>query len=835
MRVFFCLVLIITGLTPIFAQTTDKDTVYVNDDGVQDQITYKSADSIYIDIKNNKVHMYSNARIETPMVKMDAGYILIDLDKNEVLATYLIDSLGNKAGQPHFTDGSEEITASSIRYNLDTQKGYIQDVMTKQDENYLYMGVAKRQANEEIHFKQGRFTTCDLEEPHFHFQLSKAVLVPEKRIVSGPMNLWIKGVPTFLGLPFIIIPQQKDKLTGFIFPRVVPSSQYGFGFQDLGYYLPINDYVQTTFFGTLYSRGSFGIKNQTDYYKQYGFRGSLTLGYEAFNQGFPTNDVIQNFQVLWTHSKEQNSNPNWNFSSNVNFNSINNPQLNLDPTYNQYLNNSFNSDIRLDRSFGRLPIRSGMKISTRQSTVTKNIELVSPIANFNMTQVYPFKKLFKSSKGYRQFFTRFGVTYDFEGKNTSTFADTLLQQGRYVDIQNQFKNGISQRVSMKTTIGVLKNTVKINPSLNYSNFYNFQSIEKFMDTAGIVQSNLVDRALMSQQLSFNANLTTVLYSYYRFIGKRQTKLRHVLTPSLGFSYQPNLNPDNTYYNNITNQNVVYSPVERSVYTNYSTRTASLITFGMNNTLELKQKSDKDTITGYKKTKLLDNFSVTGNYDLLKDSMKLSDLNTSLRISPTSFLNFVSTGQFSPYDWVDSTGAKIKEYAIQNSGRLGRFTTVSFNTNLVITSKKSREKLKDTKEKLDNNWNSDYNYFALHPEHLVSFEIPWKMSIAHVYSVSANQNINVFNSERYNQVQTLGLNGDVSFTKRWKLSGNANFDLKTQNFTYTQLNLVRDMHCWTLSFNWTPIANVKFFSFQMNAKSSLFQDAKLRFQKPPFFF
>lgn len=834
MRVFFFLVLIITGLTPGFAQTTAKDTLYVNDEGVEDIITYKSADSIYVDIKNNKVHMYSNARIETPMVKMDAGYILIDLDKNEILATYLIDSLGNKAGQPHFTDGTEDITASSIRYNLDTQKGYIQDVMTKQDENYLYMGVAKRQTNEEIHFKQGRFTTCDLEEPHFHFQLSKAVLVPEKRIVSGPMNLWIKGVPTFLGLPFIIIPQQKDKLTGFIFPRVVPSSNYGFGFQDLGYYLPINDYIQTTFFGTLYSRGSFGLKNQTDYYKQYGFRGSITLGFESFRSGFPTNNTQNNFQFLWTHTQERNSNPNWNFSSNVNFNSINNSQINLDPTYNQYLNNSFNSDIRLDRTFGRLPIRAGMKMSTRQSTVTKNIELISPVANFNMTQVYPFRKLFKRSSGYRQFFTRFGVTYDFEGKNTSTFADTLLQQGRFVDIQNQFKNGISQRVAMKTTVGILKNMVKINPSLNYGNYYNFQTIEKYLDTNGVAQNRLVNKPMMSQQLSFNANLTTVLYSYYRFIGKRQTKLRHVLTPSLGYSYQPNLNPENTYINSV-NQDVIYSPFERSVYTNYSTRTAGLITFGMNNTLELKQKSDKDTITGFRKIKLLDNFSVTGNYDLLKDSMNLSDLNTSLRISPTQFLNFVSTGQFSPYDWVDSTGAKTKEYAIQSSGRLGRFTTVSFNTNLVLTNRKGRKKLAETKEKLDESWNADYNYFALHPEQLVSFDIPWKLTVSHVYSVTANQNISVLNNSRYNQVQTLGFNGDVSFTKRWKLSGNANLDIKTQQVTYTQLALVRDMHCWTLSFNWTPIAQVQFFSFQMNAKSTLFQDAKLRFQKPPFFF
>ncbi|MFT7345537.1 MAG: hypothetical protein ACI9XP_002133 [Lentimonas sp.] len=109
-----------------------------------------------------------------------------------------------------------------------------------------------------------------------------------------------------------------------------------------------------------------------------------------------------------------------------------------------------------------------------------------------------------------------------------------------------------------------------------------------------------------------------------------------------------------------------------------------------------------------------------------------------------------------------------------------------------------------------------------------------MNLGHVYSINANQSISVVNQDRFRSVQTLNANGDLSFTKRWKLSGNTSFDFESGKVTYTQLNLIRDLHCWTLSFNWTPIAQVKFFSFQMNAKASMFQDAKLKLQKPPFF-
>lgn len=816
------------------AQVDQKDTVFVDDESVDEIIDYDAKDSIYYDAVNSRITLTNEAYLKYGDIVLKAGLIIMDLEKNEVTATYLIDSTGNKIGQPIFNDGIEEIKASSIRYNFDSKKGYIQDVLTQQDEMYLYMGIAKRQPNEEIHLKKGRITTCDLEEPHFHFQLSKAVLIPEKRIVSGPMNLWVKGVPTPLGLPFIILPQKKDRLTGFIFPQVVPSSTFGFGFQDLGYYWPINDRLQTTFYGTFYSRGSFGIKNTTDYSKRYNYKGQFTLGYERFSSGFPTNDSKTNFQVLWNHRKDPKSNPNWNFSSLVNFNTINTNQFNLDPTQQQYLNNSFNSDIRLDKSFGSLPLRAGLKMSTRQSTVTKNIELVSPVANLNMTQIYPLKNIMKSSRGWRQFFTRLGVTYDLEGKNASNFADTSLQQGRFNEIQDNFKNGISQNVRVKTTAGLLKNTVKLNPSLDYSNNYNFQTIEKYEDANSKVQSRLVSTPGMSQSLSLNASLTSVLYSYYKFIGKKKPLLRHVLTPTLGYSFRPGLNANKKLDVSFSDKPVVYSPFEQSTYRAITSSDASLITFGFNNTFELKRASDKDTVTGFKKTKLVDNLSLTGNYDLLKDSMNLSNLNLSLRVSPLRALNFIAMGSFSPYNWNDTTGATLKEYAIDERNELGRFLNTSFTTNITLTSRESRKKLASERENNENNWNSDYQYYLLYPERFVNFEIPWKLNLGHVYSINANQSISVVNQDRFRSVQTLNANGDLSFTKRWKLSGNTSFDFESGKVTYTQLNLIRDLHCWTLSFNWTPIAQVKFFSFQMNAKASMFQDAKLKLQKPPFF-
>lgn len=823
--------LIMFGTVESYAQI--RDTIVLNSGEIDEPIFYSATDSIYSDLKNKQIHLFNEAKIDNGEIQMEAGYILIDLNKNEVYATYLYDEDSNKVQLPVFSDGPEKITASSIRFNFTTKKGYIEEVAIKQDENFLYMEIAKKHANDEIHFRRGRFTTCDLPEPHYHFQLSKAVMIPEKRIVSGPMNLWINGVPTPLGLPFIVIPQQEDRTHGFIFPQIAPISQFGFGFQDLGYYIPINDRLQTTFYGTLYSRGSWGLRNRTEYAKRYKHLGSVDLGFQQFKSGFPTNINQNKITVQWSHRQDAKANPYWSFSSKVNFISDNNSKSNLDPLNQSYFNNSFNSDIALTRSFPGKPITAGAKLSLRQNSISKNISLTSPVVNVNITRFFPFKRLFTSNKGWRELFTRFGVSYNFEGQNRSTFADSLMNQGSYLRIGDQFQNGFNQRVTIQTTAGLFKNTWKLTPSIDYRNIINFQQTRKSFDAlSNTIQNDTLRQFGMAHQLTFSAQLSTAVYSYYKFIGKNEALLRHVLTPTFSFQYIPNLNSNLSYSQNTID--VAYSPFEQSLYRVAQTKDRALINYGFNNTIELKRKSDKDTITGFKKTRLVDAFTINGNYDILKDSMNFSNIRLGLRISPTRWMNFVANSSFSPYDWNDTSGVILGTYAI-NNGKLGRFLTSSFSTTVTFTSKDSRDKIQESSKRInESNWNSDYNYFLLHPEFVVNYNIPWKVSLSHIYTINTNTNITTTNADRFKKVQTLMMNGDLSFTKRWKLVSTINFDLEQTKVTNARFALSRDLHCWSLAFNWIPIGGNKSFLFSIRSTSSLFKDAKIDIKKPPTF-
>ena len=257
---------------------TAQDTLYVNGESLNEIVTYKASQKIVHDVKLRRIYLFGNAEVQSEGFLLKAGFILIDIDSNQVEASYRVDSLGTKVEFPELTEGTETIRCETLKMNYKTQKAYIKALAIKQDEFYFKMGNAKRQVNEELHLRQGILTTCDLEEPHYHFQLSKGVLVPNERIVTGPMNLWVSGIPTPLGLPFAFIPtNQKERTSGLLFPEFIPLSAYGFGFQNLGWYFPISERYQTSVYANLYSRGSWGLRNDLDYAKRYGYTGRLSL------------------------------------------------------------------------------------------------------------------------------------------------------------------------------------------------------------------------------------------------------------------------------------------------------------------------------------------------------------------------------------------------------------------------------------------------------------------------------------------------------------------------------------------------------------------------------
>tara|TARA_B100000508_G_scaffold132802_1_gene122060 strand:- start:13097 stop:15445 length:2349 start_codon:yes stop_codon:yes gene_type:complete len=781
------------------------------------------------------VTLYGEAEVKYETITLTADKIEMDIEKKEVYAIYTYDEDSSRVGIPKFTDGSESFTAASIRYNFETEKGYIEELKTQQDEMYLQMGVAKRHSNDQIHFTQGKFTTCELDDPHFHFQLSKAVMVPDERIATGPMNLYVKGIPTPLGLPFSVIPTKDREESGWIFPLVSPVSQFGFGFQDLGYYFPIkkSEKIQTTLYGSLYSSGTFELRNQTDYKKRYKFTGNLNLGYSSFKRGFPDSTRQQKITVRWNHQQGAKANPYWQFNSRVNFQSDNNGQTTLDPLSNQYFQNNFNSDVNLVRTFPGKPVTIGLKTALKQNSASNNIDVDLPTFNVNVNRFFPFKGL-NNGVGKERFYEKIGFRYSLEAKNRGIIHDSLVEDRRFDLMQNQFQNGIRQSMTMNYPLQLFNQILTLNTSASYNLRTNFQSIEKRYDA---VEDEIVNDTLrgagFSQDFSMTADLSTNLYAYYSFIGSPTMKMRHVMTPRLSFRYQPDLSSYITETLGPDTIEVNYSPYEQSLYREGLGREQGVISFSLNNTFELKHRNRRDTTEEFAKTRIIDALSLSGNYDIFKDSMQLSDISLQLRVSPITGLSFVSRGSLSPYAW-DVNGQMINDYAVNTGQGPGRLRSVNLSTTYTFASKKSKEKIEKNQQEIGDQWGADFQYYAMNPHEIIDFDIPWKINLTHTWFFNLNTDATTFEERRYTQNQNIVMSGDVSFTERWKLGFNSSYDVREAQLTQTRISLNRDMHCWQLAFYWTPVGGQQSFLVRFNATSALFQSAKLELRKPPEF-
>ena len=813
--------------------STKKQRIVKVDDSMDDPIFYSAKDSIYTDLRKKLVHLYTEAKITFGTTVLTADYMVIDLEKNEVTATYTLDADSNRVGEPLFVDNGQEVKASKMRFNFNTKKAFIEETRIKQDESYLFMEQAKRQANEEIHFKRGRFSTCDLDEPHFHFHLTRAVLVPEKRIVTGPTNLWINGAPTPFAFPFGFFPTSSGKKRGIIFPQIVPVSVNGFGLQDLGFYSPLGENFETIFYGTLFSRGSWGVANQTNYNVRYKYQGNARLDYLQLKQPFPSDESLNKFSINWQHQQDAKSNPYWRFAANVNFVSDNNTQNTLDPMATQYFNNALQSSITLNRMFPGKPYNVGMKVGANQNSQTGNIFMDLPTMNFNMSRVFPFKVFRKKTTvGAEKWYEKVGFTYNSELRNQANLNDTLFKSQYSDQILNKFLNGVNHNMNLTTTLKAFNGTLNFTPSINYTNFWNFQAINQRWDTQSneIVKDSLTG-FFMGQNLSFQVNATNSIYTMFRMIGLKNVRFRNVTRPTVGLRYVPSLTNHRTEFAGQNGNLVTYSPYQQSLYREGSNRDQGLITFGLNSVTDMKFPSKRDS-TGTKSLGLIERFAINGSYDLLKDTMKLSDFNLQLSLRPIQVISILATANYSLYNWNDSTGTMFKEFALSERGKLGRFTTYNIASTLILTSKRGQEIMNENDNMLRENWNQDFNNYMIYPHQLVDFRIPWKMTLT--YNLNWRFPIaSTINQE--NVIQTVMYNGEVAITPRWRISSIGTYDLKTGAFSTVTVNIHRNIHCWNMSFNWIAVGPNKGFMLSIAANANMLRDVKYDFRKPPLFF
>ncbi len=805
---------------------------------LQAQVDYAAKDSLRFEIKDQKVFLFKVAKIKYQDITLDADYVEINFTKNIVYATGAKDSTGKEVGTPEFFDGSQNFKSKAINYNYTTKRGYINTVFTKQDEGYLHGTVVKKMENDVTYIKSGSFTTCENEEnPHFCFKFSKGKVIPGKRVITGPAYMDIANVATPLLIPFGFFPNRSGQRSGVIIPTYGESKDRGFYFENFGYYWAASQYLDLTVLADIYTHGSWAIKPTIRYNKRYHYNGSFNYSY-ALNligeSGSPDYQKSKDFQVRWVHNQDPKARPHSNFSANVNIVSSTFNKYNLSSSTQSYLSNTFQSSINYSTNFsGKYYLN--LNFSHSQNNLNKTINFTFPQVAFSVNQFYPLRR--QNPVGKMRWYEQISMKYNMDAENQYNTTEGNFLQGNLPD---SMRNGMKHSFPISGTFRILKyfnwsNSVSINDRMYLKTIRKYYQADTIVDGTDTILPGYKTRSVSGFDNAFDASLSssvnTRIYGMYQFKGGFLKAIRHMVTPSVSFYYTPDWGaPGLGYYRTIENDPITINPVsysvfEGSVYGSPPGQKSGAVSFAISNNIELKVRNRKDTITGIRKIPLIDDFSIRCTYDLARDSLNWSPLTLTGRstIIPGLTIQYGSVWQIYARD---SMGRTINMTEWKANKRLVRLDNTTWDASLSYSLSSDKVKGKKTSVKGTPQEMQDiYDYY----DYYVDFDIPWSFSVN--YNFHYGKIYNSSSRQRIDQVtQTLGFNGQLNITPKWKIILTSGWDFVAGELSYTSINVYRDLHCWEMSFGWVPKGAQQSWSFSINVKAQILQDLKLNKKK-----
>ena len=810
---------------------------------IDDKIERTCNDSTIQDYKNNKVYYYGDAKVVYEDITIEAAFIEFDFEKRTVFAKGLLDSTGKIYGAPIFIEGDKKYQSESMTFNFETKKGIITKVFTEDAMGYIHGARIKKMDDNSVNIKSGSFTTCsNPEHPHYEFHFGKAKVIPNDKIVTGPAYFKLEGTPLPIGVPFGIFPNSKGQRNGILVPSWGESANRGFYFENGGFYWGINEYVDLQLVGDIYTRGSWAIKPTVRYNKRYAFNGSFSGSYavnKIGTKGSADYNESTDFKVRWVHKQDPKARPKSSFSADVYIVSSNYNKYNAISS-NEYLSNTFQSSVAYQTSIGSL-FNFTANASHSQNTLTRVMTVTLPEFTLNMNRVYPFKNVGNPAK--KRWYKDLYISYTANAKNYVSMADSLFFKPNWLD---NLQNGIQHRVPISMPVKLFKHITWTTSATFLDRMY-FRYFEKqwvddpTMANGGYVRTDTINQFRNVFSFDVSSTLTTKLYGMVNFKKGPIRAIRHVFTPSIGISYNPDYSKDFwNYYGTYYDANGIeqlYSMFQGNIYGTPPSGKAGRINYSFGNNLEIKVPSKKDTITGLKKVKLIEDLSFSGSYDMAKDSLNFSYLSVNGRTTLFKNLSIRYSSIWDPYI-LDSLGKKqLNQFEWDVNKRLFRKNSVTWNFSLSYSLNndtfKKKNGAKNTKRKMDSPLASEQemNDIRSNPEDYIDWTTKWALSLS--YNLTLSNNPTFFNylmQDNRKVIQTLGINGNINLSENWKVSVQTGWDFEQKKLSYTSMTIYRDLHCWEMRFNWIPLGTYKSWNFTINVKASALQDLKLSKKK-----
>jgi len=819
----------------------DTVTLRVSKSALKTAVNYYARDSMPYDAVNKTVYLYGDAKVSFGDVELNADFITIEFEKNLMTAKGITDSVGNVSGKPLFKQAGKESRADVIKYNYKSGKGYLSEYRTKEGEGYILGEEVLRTPENNFGVKEAKYTTCEADHPHFYIGANKIKVIPEKKAVTGPAMLWIEDVPTPLVLPFGIFPLKRGQTSGIVIPSYANTAERGFGLYNGGYYFGLGEKADLRVTGDIYTNLSWALRSGVRYNNRYHYNGSMQLEY-ANNirgiEGDPNYLRSKDFRIKWDHLQDPKARPYTSFSSRVDIVSVN--QLG-----NSYLNNnSFNpqnivtnqlqSSISYQKGFknGKYNLSANARLD--QNTATRDFNFSLPDITFTVPSFAPLKPKYKNTaeKWYENIQLNYSVVLRNDVKTKDSIFFNSINEGQLMQLlDTAARYGIQHRSQIQTSFKLLK-FYTLSLSTDLTEYWYFQTVQKDTGINGLVETERVNGFQRALAYTPRAGISTRWYGMAQFSKGKIKAIRHVMTPTLDFSYSPDYTDPSkgifNSYNNQQGQAVDYSIFEQGIFGAPSSPEQGNIGFGLDNNLEIKlRRSEKDTAQEDRKIQLLESIFARSAWNIFADSLNLQPI--SLTGRTRLFKNVALNGsmRLDPYlnqTITSSTGFKsvqrTNEFYINQNGKLGIIT----DGDLGLNANFNPQIFKKSDSKKRSAYEGEVKYITDNPLEFYDFNIPWTLNINYTIRYSRYNNLN--NPQTTNFVQTLNFNGDVNVTSNWKVGFTSGYDIRNKQITFTSLDFIRQIHCWEFRLNWIPIGYRQSFMFTINVKSALLQDLKL---------
>lgn len=825
-----------TSLKPL----NDTITYKKSGNALTAPVAYHADDSMVFDVPGKRLILYGKvSKVTYEDNELTAPLIEYDQQTSLVKAFLKKDSSGKEITYPAYTQGDFKTKSDTIVYNMKTGKGLTKGTYTQQGEMYVYGEKIKKIDKDVFYAQRARFTTCNLDTPHFAFISNKIKFINKKTAYSGPVHPEFEAVPIPVYLPFGIFPMSQGRHSGLIAPSFTANDQQGLALEGLGYYKILSQTWDVILRGTIYSYGGWTANVNPRYFKKYRYQGNVSFDMQHFKTNFkgdPDYTSSRAYNLRWSHTADTKARPGVSFSANVNAGSSKfNAQVPNSPARN--FTNQMQSSITYAKVWKDRPFNLSVSANHNQNTTQRLININLPDIAFNVNTQYPFRR--KEVVGELKWYENIGLALNTNIRSLSSFYDTANNIVR--QLADRWQWGAGHNVPITLSLPQI-GAFQVSPTVSYQErWYQEKFIRSWNSTNRKLDTVVKKGFFTARDMNFGIGISTRIFGMFTFRKNSKVQaIRHEIRPTISANYKPDFTARAYYSTQVdTSGNTArYSVYERSIYGVFSEGRFGGINFGIDNNVQMKVRNRKDTgEASLKKVSLLDGFSINSSYNFMAKSFRLSPFALSARSNLFEKVNITANAILDPY-LTDTLGRQIDKYVWSEKFSVGTLTSGSVSLQSSFRGGEKSGK-KSTTAPQSNMLQQGYDangypldeyqqeaaYINNNPGEFADFSIPWSIDLS--YSLRFSRIRRTDNSGFTTQFnQDVNWNASVNLTPKWKLGVNGFYNITTKEIGTISMFLSREMHCWQMAINISPVGKFRFFNISISPKSGMLRDLKV---------